>query len=51
MNRKYFLFRPKSTLIYTQNVYDKLLLNFAVKKKIHKMPGFLFHLDFGTYDV
>lgn len=33
MNRKYFLFRPKSTLIDTQNVYDKLLLNFAVKKK------------------
>ena len=44
------LFRPKSTLIDTQNVNDKLLLNFG-KKQIHKMPGFLFCLDFGTYDV
>lgn len=42
------LFRQKSKLIDTQNVYDKSLLNFAVKKKIHKMPGFLFGLDFGT---
>lgn len=45
------LFRPKSTLIDTQNVYDKLLLNFAVKKKITKCTWIPFHLDFGTYDV